>query len=426
VFKAPRGTHDILPKEQRYWHHVESVATSLSRKYGYHRLDTPALEDAGLFLRTVGEGTDIVEKETYTFTDRGGEIITLRAEGTAPICRAYLEHGMHNLPQPVRLYYFCPVFRYERPQAGRYRLHHQFGIEAIGDADPSVDVEVIELAWNLLKSFGLKDLSLLVNSIGDSECRPNYLQELQAYYHNHLSQLCDDCRSRYSHNPLRLLDCKRTTCRPYIEDAPRSYDYLCTPCLDHWNSLTEHLKALGIPYRPSHTLVRGLDYYTRTVFEIQPADQGAQSTILGGGRYDGLIQELGGKPTPGIGFGTGIERIVLNLKQQDFAFPDTQEVATFLASVGDPARHEAILLASRLRSQGITVILAPAGKSLKSQMRHASALGSSHAIILGQDEIDKHMVTIRNMHIGTQDQVSLSDLSGFLQKTANSGDTVTP
>ena len=294
AFQAPRGTTDRLPPEQKYWRYVEDAAVSVARRFGYGRIDSPMFEDAGLFVRGVGAGTDIVEKEMYVFADRGGDQLTLRAEGTAPVCRAYLQHGMSNRPQPVRMYYLCPVFRYERPQAGRFRQHHQFGVEAIGDGDPSVDAEVIELAWTLMHDIGLSDLALLVNSIGDPECRPEYMAALKAYYEKQRAHLCGDCRQRLERNPLRLLDCKVETCRALGNDAPKSVECLCAGCESHWQSVQSYLKAAGIPARVDHRLVRGLDYYTRTVFEIQPAVGGAQSTVCGGGRYDGLMEQAGG------------------------------------------------------------------------------------------------------------------------------------
>ncbi|MCI0787429.1 MAG: histidine--tRNA ligase, partial [Chloroflexi bacterium] len=278
MFQAPRGTTDLLPEEQKYWRYIESKAVALAGRYGFGRIDTPVFEDSDLFVRSVGQGTDIVEKEMYTFEDRGGDSVTLRPEGTAPVCRAYLEHGMHNLPQPVRMYYFCPVFRYERPQAGRFREHHQFGLEVLGDADPSVDAEVIELAWRLMLSLGLKALNLFINSIGDAECRPAYIDELRSYYSAHQARLCAECQTRLERNPLRLLDCKVETCRALGDAAPRSADHLCDACKEHWASLRRYLDTMDIPYQIDHRLVRGLDYYTRSVFEIQPVDGGAQST----------------------------------------------------------------------------------------------------------------------------------------------------
>ena len=389
VFRAPRGTADHLPEEQKYWRYIESKAVEIANRFGYGRIDTPAFEDSNLFVRSVGEGTDIVEKEMYTFEDRGGDSVTLRPEGTAPVCRAYLEHGMHNLPQPVRMYYFCPVFRYERPQAGRFRQHHQFGVEALGDADPSVDAEVIEVAWELMGSLGLRDINLLVNSIGDSQCRPDYIERLRDYYSGHHDRLCEDCRDRLGRNPLRLLDCKVETCHALGDEAPQSTDYLCDECREHWGKLSTYLDAMGLPYTVDHRLVRGLDYYTRTVFEIQPLDVGGQSTIVGGGRYDGLINELGGRPTPGIGFATGIERLTLNLKRGDVPVPDEPSPQYLVANVGDNARTAALELAVRLRRAGVGAILSSGSRGLRGQMRQANALNIPYALILGDDEISR-------------------------------------
>ena len=402
VFRAPRGTADHLPDEQKYWRYIESKAVEIANRFGYGRIDTPAFEDSNLFVRSVGEGTDIVEKEMYTFEDRGGDSITLRPEGTAPVCRAYLEHGMHNLPQPVRMYYFCPVFRYERPQAGRFRQHHQFGVEALGDADPSVDAEVIEVAWELMGSLGLRDINLLVNSIGDGQCRPGYIERLRDYYSGHHDRLCDDCRDRLDRNPLRLLDCKVETCHALGDEAPQSTDYLCDDCREHWGKLSSYLDAMGLPYTVDHRLVRGLDYYTRTVFEIQPLDVGGQSTIVGGGRYDGLITELGGRPTPGIGFATGIERLTLNLKRGDVLVPDEPSPQYLVANVGDNARTAALELAVRLRRSGVGAILSSGSRGLRGQMRQANALNIPYALILGDDEIAKGEVVVRDMVSSTQ------------------------
>ncbi|MEE8465159.1 MAG: histidine--tRNA ligase, partial [Dehalococcoidia bacterium] len=274
MFQAPRGTTDHLPEEQKYWRYIESKAMDVAARFGFGRIDTPAFEDSNLFIRSVGEGTDIVEKEMYTFEDRGGDSITLRPEGTAPVCRAYLEHGMHNLPQPVRMYYFCPVFRYERPQAGRFRQHHQFGVEVLGDADPSVDAEVIDIAWDLMTSLGLTEIKLLINSVGDPECRPAYVAKLKEYYSGYHEKLCPDCKERLERNPLRLLDCKVETCHVLGNDAPRSADNLGEPCGEHWNKLLSYLDSMQLPYQIDHRMVRGLDYYTRTVFEVQPVDGG--------------------------------------------------------------------------------------------------------------------------------------------------------
>ena len=409
VFRAPRGTADHLPEEQKYWRYIESKAVEIANRFGYGRIDTPAFEDSNLFIRSVGEGTDIVEKEMYTFDDRGGDSVTLRPEGTAPVCRAYLEHGMHNLPQPVRMYYFCPVFRYERPQAGRFRQHHQFGVEALGDADPSVDAEVIEVAWELMGSLGLRDITLLVNSIGDSECRPAYIERLRAYYTGHHDRLCGDCRERLGRNPLRLLDCKVETCHDLGDEAPRSTDYLCEDCREHWDKLSAYLDAMNLPHTVDHRLVRGLDYYTRTVFEVQPLDVGGQSTICGGGRYDGLITALGGRPTPGIGFATGIERLTLNLKRDEVPVTDEPSPRYLVANVGDNARTAALELAVRLRRSGVGAILSSGSRGLRGQMRQANALGIPYALILGDDEIAKGEVVVRDMSASMQESRPLAD-----------------
>ena len=409
VFRAPRGTADHLPEEQKYWRFIESKAVDVANRFGYGRIDTPVFEDSNLFVRSVGEGTDIVEKEMYSFEDRGGDSVTLRPEGTAPVCRAYLEHGMHNLPQPVRMYYFCPVFRYERPQAGRFRQHHQFGVEALGDADPSVDAEVIEVAWELMGDLGLRDIQLLVNSIGDGNCRPAYVERLREYYAGHHDRLCDDCKGRLERNPLRLLDCKVETCHALGDDAPRSTDYLCDDCRIHWEKLSGYLEAIGLPHVVDHRLVRGLDYYTRTVFEIQPLDVGGQSTICGGGRYDGLITELGGRPTPGIGFATGIERLALNLKRGDVPVPDEPSPQYLVVNVGDAARTPALELAARLRRAGVGAILSSGSRGLRGQLRQAHALNIPRVLILGDDEIQRGEVVIRDMIASTQESRPLNE-----------------
>jgi len=297
--------------------------------------------------------------------------MTLRPEGTAPVCRAYLEHGLHNLPQPVKLYYFASIFRYERPQAGRYRQHYQFGYEAIGDDDAALDAEVIDMAWQFFQSLNLRHLSLSLNSIGCKKCRPKYLTVLKDYYANHTPDLCSDCKTRLKRNPLRLLDCKIPLCQQIAKSAPRSIDYLCPQCDEHFDRLKKYLGLLELPFEVNHCLVRGLDYYTRTVFEVQPESQGAQSALGGGGRYDDLIEELGGKPTPAIGFAAGIERIILNLKKQNIPIPPLPRPQVFIAHVGDEAKDEAIKLALTLRKNGISVIEAVGNKSLKAQLRQA-------------------------------------------------------
>jgi len=415
LYQAPRGTSDILPEEQAYWRYVEQKVASICRLYGYERLDSPVFEDTGLFTRSVGQGTDIVEKEMYTFTDKGGNKLTLRPEGTAPICRAYLEHGMPNLPQPVKLYYyFIPVFRYERPQAGRYRQHYQFGFEAIGEDDPALDAEVIDMAWQFFLSLGLRHLSLQLNSIGCRQCRPIHLNALKDHYAHHTAELCADCKVRLERNPLRLLDCKKSSCQVVADSAPRSADYLCSECRVHFSRLKEYLKLLKIPFTLNHRLVRGLDYYTRTVFEIQPRGAGAQGTLGGGGRYDDLIEELGGKPTPAIGLAAGIERMVLNLKKQAVPVPPLPRPRVFIAHLGNEARDEAIKLASRLRRAGTGTIMATGQRSLKAQLRQANTPAISHAVIIGEQEVNTGTVILRDMVNARQKTVTPADLPGLL------------
>ena len=415
MYRAPRGTSDILPEEQVYWRYVEQKAVNICQLYGYERIDSPVFEDTGLFTRSVGQGTDIVEKEMYTFADKGGNKITLRPEGTAPVCRAYLEHGLHNRPQPVKLYYLCAIFRYERPQAGRYRQHFQFGCEAIGDDDPTIDAEVIDLAWQFYLSLGLHHLTLQLNSIGCKQCRPGYLHALKDYYANYSKELCADCKVRLKRNPLRLLDCKKSSCQQVADAAPRSVDHLCPQCQTHFNRLKEYLKLLQIPFAVNHRLVRGLDYYTRTVFEIQPEAAGTQSTLCGGGRYDDLIEELGGKPTPAIGFAMGIERIILNLKQQAIPIPPLPRPQVFIANIGDEARDEAIKLASRLRQSGVGIIVATGNKSLKAQLRQANNLGVRYAVIIGEEEVKSGTASFRDMTTAEQKTVTASQLVGLLK-----------
>jgi len=419
LYRAPRGTSDILPKEQAYWRYIEQKVADIGQRYGYERIDAPVFEDTRLFTRSVGEDTDIVKKEMYTFEDRGGNQLTLRPEGTAPVCRAYLEHGLYNLPQPVKLYYIASIFRYERPQAGRYRQHAQFGYEAIGNDDPTLDAEIIDMAWQFLLSVKLRSLSLQLNSIGCQKCRPKYVASLKAHYASYAHELCPECKTRLERNPLRLLDCKKPSCQPIADSAPRSSDYLCPECDEHFNRLKEYLGLLEIPFEVNHCLVRGLDYYTRTVFEIQPEGGGAQSTLVGGGRYDDLIEELGGKPTPAIGFAAGIERIILNLKKQNVAITPLPKPQVFIAYLGDEAREGAIKLASTLRRAGIGVIEALGNKSLKAQLRQANNLGAGYTVIIGEQELKTGTVILRDMTSAEQKAIPVNELAGRLHALAS-------
>ncbi|MDP6501702.1 MAG: histidine--tRNA ligase [Dehalococcoidales bacterium] len=415
MYRAPRGTSDILPKEQPYWRYIEQKAAYICQLYGYERIDAPVFEDTKLFSRSVGAETDIVAKQMYTFEDRGGNEITLRPEGTASVCRAFLEHGLHNLPQPVKLYYLTSIFRYERPQAGRYRQHHQFGYEAIGDDDPALDAEIVDMAWQFFQSLNLQDLSLQLNSIGCKKCRPKYLAILKDYYVNETDNLCSDCQIRLKRNPLRLLDCKRPQCQPTANSAPRSIDHLCPDCDEHFNRMKRYMRLLNLPFTIDHRLVRGLDYYTRTVFEIQPEAEGAQTALGGGGRYDGLIEELGGKPTPAIGFAAGIERIILKLKQQNVPIPPLPKPRVFVAYVGDEARDEVIKLAATLRKNGIGVIEAIGNKSLKAQLRQANTLSAHYTVIIGDQELKTDTAILRDMTTARQETVPQTELRLLLQ-----------
>lgn len=402
MFKAPRGTKDILPEEQGYWRWVTGQAAEIARLYGYERIDTPVFEDAGLFLHSVGDETDIVEKQMYSFDDRGGDRITLRPEGTAPVCRAYIEHGLRNLPQPVRLFYFGPIFRYERPQAGRFRQHQQFGCEAIGAADATLDAEIIDMAWSLYTSLGLGRLTLQLNSIGCRACRRAYLRLLTEHYAGRQERLCRDCQGRLARNPLRLLDCKSPGCGEVAQGAPRITEHICPDCQAHFTAVKDGLVQLHIPFEVNPRLVRGLDYYTRTVFEIQPADVGGQSTIGGGGRYDNLIEILDGRPAPAVGFATGLERIILNLQKQGIGPPPTAGARVFVAHLGPEAREEALRLTARLRRAGIAATLAVDGRSLKAQLKQANALGHSHTLVIGEEELRTGSVLLRDMARGEQ------------------------
>ena len=403
-FQSPRGTFDILPADQPYWQKVEKTATEVAVSFGYSRIETPVFEDANLFTRGVGESTDIVEKETYTFFDRGGDSLTLRPEGTAPVCRAYIEHGMQNLPQPVKLFYLVPNFRYERPQSGRFRAFHQFGVEAFGETDPYMDSEVIEVSWRFLTEVGIQNLTLTVNSIGDGVCRPEYMGALKSYYSKNTGLICGLCQTRLETNPLRLLDCKISSCQPVINKAPKSVDYLCPECKEHWEQLQEHLRSININFEVDSKLVRGLDYYTRTVYEISPPSDRRTSVIAGGGRYDSLIEQLGGPPTPGIGFGMGIERVIENLKQQNISPATPAKPLVMIAHLGKSAKLESVKLASLIRLAGGSAAVGPS-RGLKSQLRYAATCKASYAVIIGDDELAKGKYTIRNLNDSTQEEL---------------------
>ena len=407
MFQAPRGTHDVLAADVMIRRHSVATAQRLAELAGYQPIEPPLFEAADLFVRSMGEATDVVEKEMYTFEDRGGERLALLPEGTASICRAYLEHGMANDPQPAKLYYTLPIFRYERPQAGRYRQHTQFGVEAIGVRDPALDAEVIELGWRITQELGLRSLTLLFNSIGDPADRQRYAPVLREYFAPHLEQLCSDCQRRFERAPLRLIDCKKRSCQPFQADAPRISAYLSAESRAFANAVKEHLAALGIPLREDPTLMRGLDYYTHTVFEIVPEQRGSQGTVIAGGRYDGLIEQIGGRPTPGIGFGLGLERLALNLRQQGLAPPPPPAPPVLLVPLGERAAVAAARLAAALRRAGLGATLGFGERSLKAQLRHADRARARFAIIIGERELAAGEATIRDLRSSEQRTVAL-------------------
>ncbi len=415
MYQAPRGTADILPEDQPLWSFTAATVTQAAHVHGYRRIDTPIFEETGLFLRTVGEETDIVQKEMYSFDDRGGTNITLRPEGTAAVCRAYLESGMHNQAQPVRLFYLCPMFRYDRPQAGRFRQFHQFGVEAIGDTNAAVDLEVIQLAMDTMRRLGLGGMKLLLNNIGDAVDRPRFMDALQEHFRPHITHLGKDDRRRFDTSPLRLLDSKELARESFMNDAPKSTDFLGDEAQAHWDELLAYLDELKIPYVLDSKLVRGLDYYTRTVFEVHPDREGSQSAVCAGGRYDGLIEQLGGKPTPGIGFAAGIERLILNLRGQGATAGIVPPAPIVIAYSGAEAKTKAVGIATELRAADVTAVLAPE-RSMKAQMRYASSVGARKVVILGPKELEAGVATVRDMETAEQKE---EPQGGLLESLSN-------
>lgn len=412
-----RGMRDTLPSEQKYWRYIYRKAEELTSSYGYERIDTPILEEAALFVRSAGKQSDIVEKELFSFIDKGNENVSLRPEGTAPLVRAYINHGMINQPQPVKMYYWGPMFRYERPQHGRFRQHHQFGVEVFGDANPVQDSEVILLAHLFYKELGIKT-TIHINSLGCGQCRPGYSAELVAYYRSKRSQLCEDCKRRLAKNPLRLLDCKEPGCQPIKESAPHIVDFLDDDCKNHLMRVLEYLDDLQVPYVLNPHLVRGFDYYNRTVFEMMLAEENemGQVALGGGGRYDTLVEQMGGRPTPACGFGIGIERVILQLKAQQLEPKDDRRPDIFLAQLGDAARRKAFVLFEELRSSGIPVTANFSKGSLKGQLEIANRLGAKYTVILGQKEVIDGTILIRDMESGMQEIVLYDKASIEMKK----------
>ncbi|CVK19605.1 histidine--tRNA ligase [Sporomusa sphaeroides] len=411
---GPRGTKDILPDSSGYWQYIEQVIREVCHNFAYQEIRTPIFEHTELFLRGIGETTDIVEKEMYTFTDRGKRSITLRPENTAAVVRSYLEHKLYAGPQPTKLYYIGPMFRYDRPQAGRYRQFHQFGVEALSAPGPAIDAEIISLAVEFLNKLGLNDLKLLINSVGCPACRPVYRSRLQEFFRDKLSHVCPDCQSRYDRNPMRILDCKNEACTVQSQGAPHMADCLCEECGSHFTGLQALLTAAGISFVLNPRLVRGLDYYTKTAFEIQYAPLGAQSAVCGGGRYDGLIAECGGQPTPGIGFAIGMERVLLALEKQELLPSVTNAIEVFVAPLGQETQAAAFEILTELRRAGIAADMDFMNRSLKAQMKYANKYPARFVALIGEDELAQNKVMLKNMEAGSQELIDKADLISMI------------
>ncbi|WP_295916830.1 histidine--tRNA ligase [Anaerovibrio lipolyticus] len=412
---APRGTKDILPDTVGDWLYVEDNIRSLCRRFGYQEIRTPMFEHTELFQRGIGEGTDVVDKEMYTFTDRGDRSITLRPENTASAVRAYLQNKLYADNALTKLFYIGSMFRYDRPQAGRMREFHQFGVEAIGESNPAVDAEIILLAMKLLQGLGLNDLELYINSVGCPTCRAKYRTMLQDFFRDKLDDLCEDCRSRFDRAPMRILDCKRDAEKPYMKDAPKITDCLCDECSDHFQKLQKHLTKAGVKFELDPRLVRGLDYYTKTAFEVKYPPLGAQSAVAGGGRYDGLIEEMGGNPTPAVGFATGLERVLLALEKQGLLPDNNRSVDVYVVALGEAAQEEAFKLVMDLRDAGFSAAVDYAGRSMKAQMKQANKLGAKFAAIMGDDELSEGVVMLRDMAGSEQEKVPVNELINKLK-----------
>lgn len=416
--QAPRGMHDILPEDQKYWRYVYKRVLDLLDDYNFERIDTPLVESADLFLKANGAGTDIVDKEMYSFRTKGGDELALRSEGTPGVIRAYLENGMNVRPHPVKLYYYGPMFRHDQPQQGRYRQFHQIGAETLGDASEIVDAELIFLGYKILATLGLNNYNVHINSIGDSNCRPAYIRALKDYYKNRSKKLCGQCKARLKKNVLRVLDCKEETCKEIKKDAPPIVDYLDDACRAHFKKVLEFLDEAKIPYILNPHLVRGLDYYTRTVFEFLPEEEsGSQSTVIAGGRYDRLVDFLGGAKTPAAGWAMGVERLVNALKEKNISVPDVGlKPRVFLVQLGDAAKKKSLTLFENLRKAGIEVKSSLGRDSIKSQLRIANRLGVRYTLIFGQKEALDGTIIIREMETGIQETVLVDKVIDEIKK----------
>ena len=413
--KAIRGTRDIVPDEIYKWQHVESTARSIFERFGFREIRTPIFERTELFVKGSGEVTDIVQREMYTFNDKGGRSLTLRPEGTPPIVRSYLENNLFAELPVSKLYYIAPMFRYERPQAGRYRQHLQLGAEIIGTANPAADVELMSMYLHFISELNIKNVILHLNSVGCEECRPGYIRALRAFASENLDSLCEICKDRLNRNPLRMLDDKREQCQAVFAEGPKILDYLCDNCCKHFDSVTGFLDKLELSYQINPVLVRGFDYYTRTVFEVTAEGLGAQDAIAGGGRYDDLVEQLGGKPTPALGFGSGVGRIILTMEAQNARFPDPPGIEVYLASVGDKGVSRILEISYLLRRKGISAEVGLESRSLRSQMRTANKLGAKYVIMIGDDELDKGVVTLKDMLDGRQETIDIQMVGSTIE-----------
>ena len=413
MINIPKGTKDVLPFESYKWHYVERIARETADLYCLNEIRTPTFEHTELFLRGVGDTTDIVNKEMYTFLDKGERSITLKPEGTAGVARSFIENGLFNGAMPLKTYYISPVFRYENPQKGRLREHHQFGVEIYGGSGADVDAEVIKLAHSVLTALGLK-VKLHINSMGCKECRKKYNEALRAYFADKLDKLCATCRERYVKNPLRILDCKSEECKALCVDAPKITDYLCDDCSAHFEKLKKFLEIAGIEYEVDPYIVRGLDYYTKTVFEFVTTALGSQGTVCGGGRYDDLIAQLGGEPTCGVGFGMGIERVLMLMEAQGVEIPKEDPVKIFIATMGEAAYEKAFGVVCALRDKGVKAELEHAGRGIKAQFKYADKIGAEYVATIGENELASGVCRVKKMSDGSQTEVKIDELKNFL------------
>jgi len=421
-FQTLKGFKDVLPEEFPYWRFVLAKAHELAGRYGYQQIDTPVLEETRLFLRGLQEGTAIIlDKELYSFEDLDGTNISLRPEFTAGVMRAYVQHGMHTRPKPVKLYAIGPLFRHERPQAGRFRQHTQFNVELLGEEDPAADLEIMQLAYNLYKELGFQGVTFQINSIGCPVCRPPYIEKLVDYFEAHYDELPEVDKRRLKVNPLRVLDTKESATLALLDDAPRSVDHLCHDCAQHFDTLQGYLQALELPYQVNSRLVRGFDYYVRTVFEVWAEELGAQNALCGGGRYDGLVESVGGPRTPGVGVGIGIERIVLSLKAQGVEPPALPSPQVMALHRGPEAKLAALKLTDALRAAGVPASLAFGDRSLKSQLKSANKAGVRFAAIIAEDELARGVATLRDMETGEQVEVALGEIVGWVEERFEEG-----